>query len=179
MNTLSVYNTTRYKGKLFLADQDAVQNEYRLKGNKITCAVAVMKLTDKPEIVSNISNKLKKRFKENHIEVEFEEKRDFMRIELEDIETEDISRYFIKACRYLNSMLKQGRFIAVFCNRAASGSPAIIAAFFIWKFRMSYQEAIKYIETFRGKLRINKSFQVQLQEWDYFCKMKVEQPVIV
>ena len=159
-------------GWLFLSDKDSVQNDYTLKINKITSIIGVMKFASKQDMVKNIGKKLKKRFKENKIPSKFNTDVDFLKVEVDDLDTEDISRYFVRGVKFLDGMLSNSRNIAVFCNKALSRSPTMIIAFLIWKYKMTFLDSFNLLKNYRGKLRINKSFEIQLIEWEYFCRMK-------
>ena len=144
-------------------------NEYNLKTNQISAVVSVLKLDKKPEIISAINSKVKKRFRElKIIGRKYDESKDFLKIPVDDIETEDISRYFVEVVKFIDTVTKEGRNVVIFCNRGLSRSPSMVVAYFIWKYEMEFADAKKLVLEHRKKLKINRSFENQLVEWRIF-----------
>ena len=164
--------TERVIGKLFLANQESMENDYLIKTNKITAAVGVMKFKNKEDMLKEIDRKIAKRFKENAIPRKYDPAQDFLKIEIDDLDTEDISRFFIMTTKYIEDRLKEKRNVVIFCNKGLCRSPTVILAYLIWKFGFEFDDAYHFLIEFRGLLKLNKSFQMQLIEWSKFCKMR-------
>ena len=144
-------------------------NEYNLKINNISAVVSVLKLNKKLEIIQTINSKIKKRFwKLTKINRKYDESKDFMKIPVEDIETEDISRYFLQVVKFIDMCTQSGRNVVVFCNNGLSRSPSMVLAYFIWRYDMEFEDAKHLLLKQRKKLNINRSFENQLVEWRIF-----------
>ena len=159
-------------GILFLSNQESMTDDFHLKTNRITNTIAVLKLRNKAEMMGELEKKMEKRLKENKIKERFDPNHHILKIQIDDLDTEDISRFFIVCIKYIEGVLKKRRSMVVFCNKGLSRSPTVIASYLIWKFGFSTEDAMAYLKHFRGLLKINKSFQMQLTEWEMFCKKR-------
>lgn len=145
-------------------------NDYNLKTNEITAVVGVLKLDKRPEIKKAINSKVGKRFRKimGKDFRKYDENLDFLQVPVDDIETEDISRYFVRVVKFIDTCTKNGRNVVVFCNKGLSRSPSMILAYLIWKYDIDYEEAKEIVLEERKRLKINRSFENQLIEWRIF-----------
>lgn len=177
-NASNEETTISYRGKLFISNTTFPSNSYLFKKNKVAAAVGIF-MKDKDNLIKNdLTKNIKRTFKEIKVFDTFVYEEEVKVFKSSNLDTEDISKYFIDAFRFIHEKLNNGRNVLVFCETGRGCAPTVVLAFLIWRFRFTYEEAKGFLKEFVSFGQMNKSFQLQLQEWDSFCKMKFETPKI-
>ncbi len=84
--------------------------------------------------------------------------------------TESI-KIFIDFIEKLNNT-NPNRKILVHCFEGISRAPSLLAAYLIWKLKISKESALKIIRDKRPCIEINLGFLYQLEKWSYLCDLQ-------
>ncbi len=95
---------------------------------------------------------------------------DVMWICANDISHQDLLSHFPNACTYLDECIAQDDHIAlVHCEAGISRSSTIVAAYLIWKYDLTVDEALIAIRIHRACICPNHGFLQQLATWRKQC----------
>ena len=97
----------------------------------------------------------------NYYENEFT----YYKIEINDDEDEDISKFFNKSNKFIYNALWRGGKVFVHCLAGISRSPTIVLAFLIRKRKLTFEDAFKLLKEKRSKIDPNAGFIKQLEEY--------------
>lgn len=99
----------------------------------------------------------------SHLNNCFPDSFNYLRIDIDDDEEEDISRYFSKTSRFIhNAILKKGT-VFVHCVAGKSRSATLVIAYLCQKKKMKLCDAINLLESKRV-IDINQGFHEQLKK---------------
>jgi len=87
-----------------------------------------------------------------------------------DIEDYAISQFFPEACAFIESAIQSGGVILVHCMVGVSRSATIVAAYLMWKNKISSFDAVLFIRKIRNCVRPNQGFLQQLVLWEEQCR---------
>lgn len=88
-------------------------------------------------------------------------------IEIEDNETEKIIDFILPAIDFI----EQAEKVYVHCRAGVSRSSTIVIGYIMWKNKMNYEEARKFVEEKREVIEPNENFVLQLREFDDILKV--------
>lgn len=88
---------------------------------------------------------------------------DYYHIPILDTKNENLSRHLPSAIRYIHQNLVQGKKILVHCWAGKSRSPAIVIAYLMFRYSISYEDALMLVKRKRGIVKLNSGFIKQLQ----------------
>lgn len=92
----------------------------------------------------------------------------YKQIPISDLPSSDIINYFNEAVRFIDQGISREENVLVHCRLGRSRSPTIIAAYLMWQYHMSRDEALELIKRIRPIINPNRGFMLQLMEWqDY------------
>ncbi|KAF4619364.1 hypothetical protein D9613_005104 [Agrocybe pediades] len=84
------------------------------------------------------------------------------RIEVEDIDYEDLLIHLPAACRFIDQALRSGGVVLVHCVQGISRSAAVVAAYLMWSRRINSTQALSIVRNARDHIWPNPGFQEQL-----------------
>jgi len=91
----------------------------------------------------------------------------YLRLGVEDLETEDFTRHFSLAYRFLREALENDKHrVLVHCARGISRSATIIILYFMKAQNMTYDQAFKFVKKHREIICPNEGFMNQLRSWE-------------
>jgi protein-tyrosine phosphatase len=91
----------------------------------------------------------------------FPEEFAYKTLELEDFELEDISKYFKDCIEFIEKADK----IFVHCRAGISRSSSMVIAYIMWKEKLGFEEAKKFVRSKRCCIWPNEGFEKQLREF--------------
>jgi dual specificity phosphatase 12 len=94
-----------------------------------------------------------------------------LRIDIDDIEDENIMQYFDRTNAYIQEGLDSGG-ILVHCMAGVSRSSTIVAAYLMQKYLWNAQKTVEYLKTKRPVVNPNESFYQQLEVY-FNCGFEV------
>jgi len=86
----------------------------------------------------------------------------YKQFDIEDIIEEDISKYFKRGIEFIEN----SEIVFVHCHAGVSRSAAIVIAYVMFKFEISFEEAFYYVKQRRTNISPNISFRKQLKEFE-------------
>lgn len=89
----------------------------------------------------------------------------YLRIDIDDLETENISQYFPLTTEFIHNALDSGGKVLVHCIAGISRSPTIVIAYLISKLYYTPQIALKKLREIRPIINPNDGFRKQLIEF--------------
>jgi len=91
----------------------------------------------------------------------------YLRLGVEDLETEDLSKHFSKAYEFLTEALSSDKNrVLVHCARGISRSATIVIMFIMKSMKISYDEALSFVKKHREVVCPNEGFEQQLRAWN-------------
>jgi protein-tyrosine phosphatase len=96
---------------------------------------------------------------QNHFESDIE----YLSFNLKDHSIENIECLFYECINYIESVRSNGGRILVHCIQGISRSVSIVVAYLIYKNKMNYDQAFKFVESKRSIASPNLGFGIQLQ----------------
>lgn len=87
---------------------------------------------------------------------------DYYHIPIEDNKSENILKHLPHIIRYIDQKLNQGKKILVHCWAGKSRSPAIVIAYLMYRFNLSYEDAFMMVKKKRRIVKPNSGFIEQL-----------------
>jgi protein-tyrosine phosphatase len=97
---------------------------------------------------------------------QYAEKRNWLRIDLEDDERVDISKHFLHVIKHVDAARNRGDCVLIHCAAGISRSATLMAAYLMWKNRWTAEEALDYIRARRSQIRPNDGFLEQLRMFE-------------
>ena len=94
-------------------------------------------------------------------------------IEIEDDERENIFRYFYTCINFI----EKSKICYVHCQAGVSRSASIVIAYVMYKLKLNFDEALKYVKEKREYIYPNDGFRLQLKDLDKvlkYCKYDLE-----
>lgn len=88
---------------------------------------------------------------------------DYYHIPIEDARTENLVKHLPSVIRYIHRNLVQGKKILVHCWAGKSRSPAIVIAYLMSRYNISYEDAFMLVKQKRKVVKLNSGFVKQLQ----------------
>lgn len=108
---------------------------------------------------------------------EFPEDYEYLVIPIED-DNVDLKPVIAQTTPFIDQQLKEGKNVLVHCVAGVSRTGAVLVAYFMWKFEMSYDDALAAIREHR-MIAPNKFFETQLRQYqeelEYERKKKKEE----
>lgn len=89
----------------------------------------------------------------------------FMKIEVEDIEDENILFNFNSIYDFIEEGLLNGR-VLVHCYGGISRSPTIVIAYLIRKNKLSFEDAFNFVKNLKPDINPNEGFMMKLKLFD-------------
>ena len=89
----------------------------------------------------------------------------YVNINILDLPTEDIKKYFIPCIRYIDDVINSGGKVLVNCYAGISRSSSIVIAYLIYKMRMDPVSAYNFVKRKRNIINPNFGFYKQLIEF--------------
>ena len=89
-------------------------------------------------------------------------------IDMSDEPTSNIIQYFKECILFIEESDK----IYIHCSAGISRSPTIVIAYLMWKVRVSFDQAFKYVKKIRHYINPNEGFIAQLKEFDKLLNNK-------
>ncbi len=103
----------------------------------------------------------------------FPEDFEYANIEIEDDERENIFRYFYTCINFI----EKSKICYVHCQAGVSRSASIVIAYVMFHFKLSFEEALKYVKERRFYIYPNDGFRLQLRDLDKvfeYCNYDME-----
>ena len=86
----------------------------------------------------------------------------YKHILIDDHTSEDIKKYFRECLNFIESSKK----VYVHCWAGVSRSATVVIAYFMWKLKLNYEDARKFVEEKRECISPNEGFIKQLKEFE-------------
>jgi len=96
----------------------------------------------------------------------FPDKFQYMVLDVEDNEEQNLIRLFPGAQSFIQQAIAAGGRVLVHCNGGISLSPAFAIMFVMQHFRLSWEDALQYVQNRRYCISPNGGFLTQLKEWE-------------
>ena len=93
-------------------------------------------------------------------------------IDVDDLDTSDISRYFFEAADFIDNKRKKKQNVVVHGKKGNSRAVAIICAYFVIKLGFDVKESLDFIKTRNHHADPNNGFKMQLEELQRFKNIK-------
>lgn len=87
-------------------------------------------------------------------------------IDVDDVESEDLSPFFNECVEFISAALKTGGHVLVHCSAGVSRSATICLAYLISKKRMNYEAALEHVRSLRPVVCPNSGFIQQLKDFE-------------
>ena len=103
----------------------------------------------------------------------FPEDFEYANIEIEDDERENIFRYFYTCINFI----EKSKICYVHCQAGVSRSASIVIAYVMFHFKLSFEEALKYVKERRFYIYPNDGFRLQLKDLEKvfeYCNYDME-----
>lgn len=82
--------------------------------------------------------------------------------EIEDLEEEDIKQYFKPAIEFIEKSDK----VFIHCHAGVSRSSTIVIAYIMWKNKLTFEEAYKFVKSKRSVIYPNDKFKKELRSYE-------------
>ncbi|XP_070542299.1 serine/threonine/tyrosine-interacting protein B-like [Ptychodera flava] len=102
----------------------------------------------------------------NFIKPNFPEDFRYLVLDVADRPTENIIRHFVIAKEFIDDCLSQGGKVLVHGNAGISRSAALVVAYVMETFGLTYKEAFRYVQQRRFCINPNEGFAHQLTEYE-------------
>lgn len=96
-----------------------------------------------------------------------------LHVDVGDQATEDISRYFVEACDFIEKAKVEGHGVLVHCTMGMSRSCTIVLAYLVRHRGMSLAQALSHVKERRPVVSPNPGFMAQLVEFERSVHGKV------
>lgn len=140
------------------------------------------RITDKIFVGNSDSGRDKKFLKENNIShilmlgsfliPYFQDEFEYLNVELEDTANEDISLFFLKCFKFIDSA--HGN-VLIHCHEGKSRSPALVIAFLMYKQKTPYSKCYCYVKSKRNVISINNEFKKILLLFEKYLQSRNHQ----
>jgi len=97
----------------------------------------------------------------------------YMVVDLADSEEQNLIRYFPAAKIFIDTAIQGGGRVLVHCNGGISSSPAFAIMFVMQHFRISWEDALHYVQNRRYCISPNSGFITQIKEYEPIYKASV------
>lgn len=87
-------------------------------------------------------------------------------ISVDDDPNEDLLKHFTQSNAFIDAGLQSGGGVFVHCAMGVSRSATFVCAYLIWKYKISSQEALKWLREGRARATPNKGFLEQLDVYE-------------
>lgn len=98
------------------------------------------------------------------------ERRFHKKVQLEDTETQSLSTVLSECMDFIGSSLREGN-VLVHCAAGISRSASLVIAYLIMTRKITYEEALKYVQTRRSIVQPNENFEKQLKALAGKCQI--------
>jgi len=96
----------------------------------------------------------------------FPDRFQYMVLDVEDNEEQNLIRLFPGAQTFIHQAIAAGGRVLVHCNGGISLSPAFAIMFVMQHFKLSWEDALQYVQNRRYCISPNGGFLTQLKEWE-------------
>ncbi|KAF8333496.1 protein-tyrosine phosphatase-like protein [Cantharellus anzutake] len=96
----------------------------------------------------------------------FPDKFSYMVLDVEDSEEQNLIRLFPGAQIFIQQAIAAGGRVLVHCNGGISLSPSFAIMFVMQHFKLSWEDALQYVQNRRYCISPNGGFLTQLKEWE-------------
>lgn len=96
-------------------------------------------------------------------------------IDVDDVESEDLSPFFDECVKFISTALKAGGHVLVHCSAGVSRSATICLAYLIRKKHMKYEKALEHVRSLRPVVCPNSGFIQQLRSFEKSSKPCIHQ----
>ncbi|KAK7692380.1 hypothetical protein QCA50_004005 [Cerrena zonata] len=93
-------------------------------------------------------------------------KLDCYRLNILDSTSTDIAPHLESTVTWIDERLRKGKNVLVHCQQGISRSAAVVIAYLIFKYKMSYDSAFNLVKRKRACIKPNAGFVRALQEWE-------------
>jgi len=90
----------------------------------------------------------------------------YLTLDVEDTEDQNLIRLFPGTLDFINTAISHGGRVLVHCNGGISLSPSFAIMFVMQHFRLSWDDALQYVQNRRYCISPNGGFLTQLKEWE-------------
>lgn len=94
-----------------------------------------------------------------------------LRVPVEDLDTENISKYFDSSIKFIDQAKSKGGKILVHCAAGISRSATLVIAYLMYSYAMSFSDAYAFVKKRRDIVDPNMGFIVQLSNFDDALKI--------
>ena len=98
----------------------------------------------------------------------FPDNYEYLCINIEDCENENISIYFDEKNKFIDNALQNGYGILIHCAGGVSRSATIVIAYMVYKLKISVDDAINELKKYRKSINPNRGFIKQLRGYYLF-----------
>jgi len=96
----------------------------------------------------------------------FTDRFEYLTIDVQDNEEQNLIRLFPRAQSFITQAIAAGGRVLVHCNGGISLSPAFAIMFVMQHFRLTWEDALQYVQNRRYCISPNGGFLTQLKEWE-------------
>eukprot|EP01127_Copromyxa_protea_P009848 TRINITY_DN2353_c0_g1_i3.p1 TRINITY_DN2353_c0_g1~~TRINITY_DN2353_c0_g1_i3.p1 ORF type:complete len:172 (-),score=33.80 TRINITY_DN2353_c0_g1_i3:167-682(-) len=90
----------------------------------------------------------------------------YCNIAVQDQNATNIQRYFTESNAFLEQARREGAMVLVHCRGGVSRSATLVLAFIMWKLRLSYKKALKFLVERKPNVQPNPGFASQLVSYE-------------
>jgi len=90
----------------------------------------------------------------------------YLVLDVQDNEEQNLIRVFPQAKSFIENAISQGGRVLVHCNGGISLSPAFVIMFVMQHYRISWEEALHYVQNRRYCISPNSGFITQIKEYE-------------
>jgi len=94
----------------------------------------------------------------------------YLTLDVEDNEEQNLIRLFPGARQFIDQAIAQGGRVLVHCNGGISLSPAFVVMFVMQHYRLSWEDALHYVQNRRYCISPNGGFLTQIKEYESIYK---------
>eukprot|EP00344_Euplotes_crassus_P003081 CAMPEP_0197009954 /NCGR_PEP_ID=MMETSP1380-20130617/52204_1 /TAXON_ID=5936 /ORGANISM="Euplotes crassus, Strain CT5" /LENGTH=155 /DNA_ID=CAMNT_0042431553 /DNA_START=17 /DNA_END=481 /DNA_ORIENTATION=+ len=102
----------------------------------------------------------------NEFEEEFKDSYTYKIFGLDDDEDNDVKQFFKEGIAFIEKCLQDKGTILVHCAAGISRSGAMMTAYSMYRDKVTFEEALEYVQSKRKKVFPNEGFREQLQEFE-------------
>jgi len=97
----------------------------------------------------------------------------YLVLDVQDNEEQNLIRVFPQARSFIDNAISQGGRVLVHCNGGISLSPAFVIMFVMQHYRISWEEALHYVQNRRYCISPNSGFITQIKEYEPIYRASV------
>eukprot|EP00466_Bigelowiella_natans_P019488 jgi/Bigna1/144388/aug1.87_g19096 len=97
---------------------------------------------------------------------------EYFAIDIEDKPGCDLLQHLEQAVSFIEEAIEEGGKVYVHCNQGRSRSGTVVVAYFIRKYHLSVEAALKRVQEKRPVVCPNEGFLLQLRQWQHLCEFK-------